>query len=39
MEVPVVARHIPDNVAIIDNGITGLLFRSPDVSSKLSVVF
>jgi len=37
--VPVVARDIPGNAAIVENGQTGLMYNTPEVFQSYSCVF
>ena len=40
LEVPVLARNIPGNAAVVQHGATGLLFSDPQVRGALrGVVF
>lgn len=34
LEVPVLARNIPGNAAVVEHGVTGLLFSEPQVRSR-----
>lgn len=36
LEVPVLARNIPGNSAVVEHGVTGLLFSNPQVKRVLS---
>lgn len=36
LEVPVLARNIPGNSAVVEHGVTGLLFTTPQVKRALS---